>query len=86
MDQRPTGRQRIGGGAGRRRDDQAVGALVGDEMAIDLDPQLDHARRGTPVDHDVVHGERMKNAVAVADHPRLHQAALVFFVRAVQHG
>jgi heat-inducible transcriptional repressor len=86
VQQRPAGGQRIGGGAGGRGDDQAVGALAGDEVAVDLDPQFDHAGGGAAVDHHVVHGQRLEHALAVAHHAGVHQRALVFLVLAGQHG
>ena len=85
MQQRPAGRQRIGRRAGGRRDDQAVGALVGHEVPADRHAQLDHARGGAAVDHHVVHGQRVEHDCAVAHHLRMHQAAMVFLVLAGQH-
>jgi hypothetical protein len=68
VQQRPAGRQRVGGGAGGRGDDQAVGALVGHEVAVHLHPQLHHAGRAAAVDHHVVHGGGLEHAAAVAPH------------------
>ena len=56
MQDRPAGRQRVRGGAGRRGDDQAVGALAVDELAVDAHFQLDQARRRALADHHVVEG------------------------------
>ncbi len=44
----PSGRQRIGGRTGRRRDDHAVGAQVVDELAVDLDRESRSCGRDRP--------------------------------------
>ena len=53
-DQRAAGRQRIGGRAGRRTDDQAVAAIAGQRFAIDIHVQLDEAGDHAAADDDVV--------------------------------
>jgi hypothetical protein len=57
---RPAGRQRIGGRAGGRGDDQAVGAHVGDELVADVDAQFDHAGGGAAADDHVVERQPSK--------------------------
>jgi len=54
-------------------------------MATDLDAQLNHAGNGPTVDHDVVHSQCIKNAVSVAHHACMHEAAPILFVFASQH-
>ena len=58
---RPAGRQRVGGGAGGRGDDQAVGAQVGDELVADVDRELDHAGGGAAADDHVVQREAFED-------------------------
>ena len=53
-------------------------------MAVDLNPKLDHAGRGAPVDDDVVHRQRVEHALAVAHDLGMHQAAMVLLVFAAQ--
>jgi hypothetical protein len=55
-------RERVRGRAGRRADDQAVGAQVGDEVAVDLDPQLDHPGGRAAADDHVVEREALEDA------------------------
>jgi hypothetical protein len=54
MDQGAAAGQRIGGGAGGSRDDQAVGALGVDEAAVDVGLELDHPHRVPFVDDHIV--------------------------------
>ena len=73
MQDRPAGRQRVGGRAGRRGDDQAVGAqLVVHEMAVDRRSRSSTmpASRAA-ADDDVVERERVEDRLAVAHRPRL---------------
>jgi hypothetical protein len=86
VQQRPAGGQRVGRGAGGRGDDQAVGALVGHEVAVDLHPQStmpDVAPRFTTTSFMA---SAVEHALVVALHSRVHQRALVFSYLAGQHG
>ncbi len=51
---RAVGGQRVGGRAGRRRNDQPVGALVVHIHVVDFDLQFDHAGARRTADDDVV--------------------------------
>ena len=86
MQDRPAGRERVRGRAGRRADDQAVGAQVGDEIAVDLDLQLDHAGGGAAADDHVVEGEALEDAGAVALDVALEHRPLLFVVLALEDG
>ena len=55
-------------------------------MAIDLDPQLHHARGCAPVDHHIVHGQGREHTFPTTHHLRLHEAAVIDFVLTGQHG
>ena len=59
---RPAGAERIRGGAGRRGDDDAVGAVGPDVLALDVDVDPDHARDAALVHHDVVQRDRCRRA------------------------
>ena len=54
LDDRPAARQRVGRGAGRRRDDQAVAAVRVDVAAVDGRHEIEHAARFALLKHDVV--------------------------------
>ncbi|MNV65639.1 hypothetical protein D3C71_1583480 [compost metagenome] len=86
MHHRPAGRQRVGRRARGRGDDQAVGALVGDEVAADFHAQLDHARSAAAVDHDIVHGQGFEHQLIAAHHARADHRPQVFLVFPLQHG
>ena len=61
VDDRAAGREVVGGRAGGRREDQPVRAVARDQLAVDLDAQLDDARERALGDHHVVErpvGER----------------------------
>ena len=66
MQQRPAGRQRVRGRAGRGRDDQAVRALVVHELAVHGDFELDHAGAGAARHHHVVDGQTAGDGGAIA--------------------
>ena len=65
---RPAGRQRVGGGAGRRRHDQAVGAQVVDELAVDAHLELDQAAVGALGDTGVVERPHVEQALVAPPH------------------
>lgn len=79
------GRQRIGGRAGRRRHDEAIGADVGHQVAADADAQLDHAGRGATGDHHIVERQRVVDLLAVAEHAAFEHRAVLFLEVAGQH-
>ena len=62
----PAGREVVGRRAGGRRDDQAVGLDVRDELAVHVDVDFDHARQRAARDDDVVQREVLGDACAVA--------------------
>ena len=67
---RAAGGQRIGGRAGGRGDDDAVGAHRVGEAAVDVDRAVDHAAERAAIDHDVVERERfLATAVGALDAP-----------------
>mmetsp|Transcript_4846 Transcript_4846/g.17211 ORF Transcript_4846/g.17211 Transcript_4846/m.17211 type:complete len:524 (+) Transcript_4846:2418-3989(+) len=85
MQDGPAGRQRIGGGAGGRGDDQTVGPHIGDELVADLDLQLHHAGRGATADHHIVEGQPREDGLAVAQHRAFQHRARFHLVIAGQH-
>ena len=66
---RPAGGQRVGGGAGGRGDDQAVGAQVVDELPVDAHLELDQAALGALGDRHVVEREHVEHALAARAAP-----------------
>ena len=54
VEDRPADRERVGGAAGGRRDDDAVAAVVGDADAVDVDGELDGAAEGGAADDGLV--------------------------------
>ena len=86
VEHRPARRQCVGSGARGRGNDQTICPLIGHKVAIHLDPQLDHARGGTAVDHHIVHGQGVKNANPFAPHLGMHQGAPIFLIQTFQHG
>ncbi len=67
----PVGRQRIGRGARRRGDDQAVCPLHVHEAPVHLHLQLHQPRRAVAIDHHIIHRNGAENGL-----PRtLHRAA-----------
>ena len=77
MHDRAAGRQVVGGRSGRRRDDQTVGLHVTDELAVDVDVDLDHARQRAARDDDVVEREAFATVLPAAlDAAVEHQARL----------
>ena len=71
MHDRAARRQVVRGRSGGRRDDEAVGLDVADELPVDVHVDLDHARQRAARDDDVVEGERGRRRVA----PRVRSAA-----------
>ena len=62
----PPADKRVGGGAGGRGDNQAVGLVDDDEVAVDLNLEIDHARDLRFGQHHVVQGFVIGNRTAVA--------------------
>ena len=85
VEDRSARRQRVGGGAGRRGDDDAVGAQRIGEAAVDLDRAFDHAAERAAVDDDVVQREQRHVAVAFARDRHREQRAALLDVAAVEH-
>ena len=54
LDHRAAGRQRVGGGAGRGGDDEAVGGVARDLLIADKDLDIDDLRRCRLLDNDLV--------------------------------
>jgi hypothetical protein len=77
--------QVVGGRAGRRRHDQAVGAERGDEQPVHRDLQLDDARERRLGDHHVVEHVADHLGLLLAHHARAEHAALLGTVFAAQH-
>ena len=77
MQDRPARRERIGGRAGGRGHDEAVGAQVVDELAVHRHRDLDHAAHGAAAHHHVVHRERGEDRVCAAAHRAAEQHALL---------
>ncbi|MNN23071.1 hypothetical protein D3C81_1364550 [compost metagenome] len=84
QDRAPRG-QRVGGGPGRGRHDQAVRTLVVHKVAIHGHRQLDHAGNARAVHHHVVQRQRRKNDAVVAYHAGLEQQPVLGLVAAVEH-
>ena len=63
---RPAGAQAVGGRAGGRGDDDAVGAVGADVLALDEDVDPHHAGDAALVHRDVVHRELADPVVALA--------------------
>jgi hypothetical protein len=61
-------------------------ALVGDEMTVNLHPQLDHAGHTAAVDDHVVERGGLEHAAAIAPDRGRHQCARVFLELAAQDG
>ncbi|MNJ18384.1 hypothetical protein D3C77_126840 [compost metagenome] len=78
-------RQRVGGRAGRRGDDQAVGLLAADELAVDVDLELDHARRFARVQHHIVERIALADGFGMTAHFGLQQEAVFHQVMTVEH-
>ena len=82
---RPAGGQRVGGGAGRRGDDQAVGLLTADEVAVDEQLELDHLGRLARVQHHIVERIALADGLAVAADLGLQQEAAFLEEAPFQH-
>ena len=83
---RAAGRQRVGGRAGGRGDDDAVGAHRVDEAAVDLDRAFDHPAERAAVDDDVVQRQRVLRAMPSARSTvGGEQRAALLDVAAVEH-
>ena len=64
MQDRALRRERVGGRAGGRRDDEAVGAQRVDEFAVERDLELDQAALRALADHRLVERERAQHRLA----------------------
>ncbi|MNJ39114.1 hypothetical protein D3C77_339790 [compost metagenome] len=82
---RPARRQRVGGRAGRGGDDQAVGFLAADELAIDVDLEFDHPRRLARVQYHVVERVALADGFGMPAYFGLEQEAVFHQVMAVEH-
>ena len=85
MHDRTTGGQRVGGGTGGRGDDQAVGLLAADELAVDIQLELDHPGRLARVQDHVVERIALPHRVDTATHLGIEEEAALDDVLAVQH-
>src|SRR5437899_506746 len=74
---RPTGGEAVGGRAGRRRDDQAVGAVRGGVLPLDRHREVDDAAHRRLGDNNVVEGGVLPEPLAVPDDPYGQHHALV---------
>src|SRR5437899_5836624 len=74
---RPTGREAVGSRAGRRRDDQAVGAVRGGVLPLDRHREVDDAAHRRLGDNNVVEGGVLPEPLAVPDDPYGQHHALV---------
>ena len=79
-------RERVGGGAGGRGDDDAVGAHRVGEAAVDLHRALDHAAERAAIDDDVVERQRLVGRTAGPLDRDLEQRAPLLDVASVEHG
>ena len=61
---RAAGREVVGGRAGRRRDDQAVGLHARHELVADGHRQIDHPRAGRLGDDGVVQRDQFREGLA----------------------
>lgn len=78
-------RKRVGGRAGRRRDDQAVGALREGEHLVDIDLELDHMRHFTGMQHHLVNRQAEARRALIFADARLEQEAAFDEIVALQH-
>ena len=82
----PVGREVVGRGAGRRGEDDAIGAEGGDGLAVDLDGEVGHARDGPLGHHHVVERVPLARRLAAAEELGVHHAAHFDGRRAVAPG
>lgn len=82
---RPAGGERVGGGAGRRGDDQAVGALREGEAIVDVHLEFDHVRHFAGVQHHFVDGGAEAALLVLFMHDGFQQETLFVDVLAFQH-
>ena len=85
IDNRPAAGQRVGGGAGRGGDDQAVGAIGVQKPSVQKGLHIDHSRDIALMDHHIVQGVRLADHAAVAHDLGVQQQAAGFAELAVQH-
>ncbi|GHK57852.1 hypothetical protein KPZU09_75880 [Klebsiella pneumoniae] len=79
------GRQRIGGGAGRSGDNQAIGSLRERKDFVDIDFELNHMRHFAGVQHHFVDGGADTFLAILLTHLGLQQKAFLGDVVAFQH-
>src|SRR6185503_13466105 len=84
MQDRALRRERIGGGAGGRGDDDAVGAQRVDELAVDRELELDQAALRTLADHRLVERDGAQRRLAVPLDFAVEHRALLDRVVAVE--
>src|SRR5438874_3796072 len=84
MQDRPLRRERIGGGAGRRGDDHAVGAQRVDEFAVERELELDEAPLRALADHRFVERDGAQHRLRAAQDLRVEHRALFQRVLAVE--
>src|SRR5688572_12768571 len=77
-------RKVVCGGAGGRRQHDAVSRVTRDLLTIDFDPQPDHARLAALVQHDVVEGVPAARILDESRPPLEHHARLAAIVSADQ--
>lgn len=82
---RPAGGERVGGGAGRGGDDQAVGALREGETIVDVHLEFDHVRHFAGVQHHLVDGGADAALLVLFMHDGFQQETLFVDVLAFQH-
>ena len=84
MHDRAAGRQRVCGRAGGRCDNQAIGLLRADELAVDVQLELDHAGGLARVQHHVVQRVPCPDRLFVASRMRFEEEAVLQRVLAVE--
>src|SRR5690625_3252207 len=68
---------RVSGRAGWRGNDEAVGSIMADQLAVDVDAELDHASGIPFLEHHVVQSDLTLQYLVVVTHGRFQQKALV---------
>ena len=86
MHDRPIGRERVSGRAGRRGHDETVGALVVHKAPVDVDGQFNHAADRTTAHHHVVQCQRIEQYLPLARHRTLQNMAVFGFIHPTEDG
>jgi hypothetical protein len=86
VDNGPLRRKSVCRRAGRRCDNQTVGAHRIDEVLVDRHRTIDHSAERAPVHDNVVQREAALALAAPADELGIEQRARLFHVFAVEHG